>query len=217
MRKLIAMLVAVVLVVGLVPSFAFAATSPSSHVTTDADAAIQSLSTQATAKSATKKMRKLYKKVLVTAKNGTGKFKTAYKKSPSMYYVYGYVVFDIDKNGTPELLVWAGGPSAYTWWHAFTMKSGKVKYLGKFGDGQTILSKGKGKKLYAMRAHGGTESIGPVKLKSGKVKWKVAKNDTDMLNYFPTIKKYTSKYKISTIKAELASSYSAINKAKVTK
>ena len=182
-----------------------------------AQGAVQLNTESASKASAQAKMRKLYKQVLAKGKNGTSWFTYLKSKGGSYYSVLGYTLFDIDRNGTPELLVNAGdGTTAFTSWFAFTVKSGKLKYLGKFGDGQTSLFR-VGKKLYSWRAHMGGMQIHRLGISKGKVRQKLVISDTDanVNNPFPKWAKFRRTHNVKFITASKSYDYSAINKAKI--
>ncbi len=84
-----------------------------------------------TAKASTPTLYERYRSVLLRAKNATGEFK-------GLDYDWGsykaeYILRDIDKNGTPELLVHAYTIQYDRVWRVYTVKNGKVKKLGNIG------------------------------------------------------------------------------------
>ena len=220
-KKVLSVMMAAVLAVSLMPAPAFASTQDI------AAGSSQSLSVQALTKGkskaklnkATNKMRACYKKVLKQGQNGTGKFKSAYSKSGSMKKYWGayYSMYDVDKNGTPELFVHAGSYNLNTEWYAYTMKSGKAKFLGKFGTGQMTLGAGKGHKLYGTHVHMNAYAVAQVKLKSGKIKstWKYEGYATR--EGLKAAEKFVKKKGIKPLAYIQATNLATLNSAKVTK
>lgn len=224
-KKMLSLLTAGALAVSLAPSFAFAtqqelnAANPSASMAQDATQLAPQASKAALTKK-TKTMRAKYKAVIKNAIRGLGSFSKVYNKSRSNWYVYNYCVYDIDKNGTPELFVNAGTCAADTVWYTFTMKSGKARCIGKLGDGYTYLCSGTNKAVYGPSFHMGAGRVHLGKISGGKLVKKVGVTDTDELGGWPKLQKYTKKHKTKALQRGNVGSnpdYTLINKAKVTK
>ena len=214
------------LAVALTPALAFAGQQELAAGGVSETPSVQGtaqLSPQASKKALAKKtktMRAKYKAVLKNARLGKGSFNKAYRNAGSSAHwgVYDYALYDVDKNGTPELFVFAGTCSADTKWYVFTIKSGKAKCLGKFGDGNTSLSSGKGRAVYGRSGHMGVERVYLGKISNGKIKSRIALTDTSELQGFPKAKRYATSHKLKMLPfSSGAYDYSLIDKARVTK
>lgn len=230
-KRVLSLLISGVLVVSLNPSLAFAWQQQELVAGSAAVAEAQSqgsgqLTSQASKKAVlakkTKSMRAKYKAVLRNANLGKGAFNKVYKKAANAtaWRVYDYCMYDIGKNGIPELFVNAGTCAADTFWYVFTMKSGKAKFVGKFGDGYSYLCSGKGGAVYAPSYHMGVGRIYMGKISGGKLVSKRAVVDTAELKGFPKIQRYSKSHKLKTLQRNnlgQGNDYALINKAKITK
>lgn len=84
----------------------------------------------------------LYLPVLKRAQAGTGEFAENYKRCGSSwsggYEPLWYAVFDIDRDGTPELLVHNGTFESSRRVDVFTVSKGKVVHVGAIGAGHSL-------------------------------------------------------------------------------
>ena len=224
---LLAIAIAIATAAIAMPVVAFAADSSQMLTTAGAiqlkngedGAKIEAQAKVKTDKKATKKMRAAYKTVLKQAGNGKGAFSEPRRKAVNSKYweAYSYTVYDVDKDGSPELFVYAGSCSADSRIYAFTMKSGKAKFAGGFGDGYTSLYSGTGKAVYGQGFYMGAARVYRGTLNGTKLKSKKVVSDTAELEGYPTMAKYAKAHKCKLLTSALISDNSLVNKAKVTR
>ena len=92
----------------------------------------------------------VYQPVLAQATQGTGVFAKQYRaKSKGLWKAHlGYGIYDIDANGTPELIVEAGTTTANLRRYVFTIASNKVVFMGEYANSGMDAGDAKGQ-LYA--------------------------------------------------------------------
>lgn len=94
---------------------------------------------------------------------------------PSRYYLY-----DIDKNGIPELIVEGSGAESNRAAYIFTAKDGRAVYVGKIHTGHTsFCSDPKENGILQYHAHMGSMSINRVKIIDGQLQSEVVVPATD--------------------------------------
>ena len=152
---------------------------------------------QASSKKATRaKTIALYKKTLKRAAAGKGVFAAEYAKQDKRWWSSSchYHVFDIGNDGTSELIVRAGESTADQYDYVFTVKSGSLKYWGKYWCGTAGLYGSKSGKLYMGMYRQGYYRIYEVKRSGGAMATTVldegANDDYDAVGAH--IRSYTS-------------------------
>ncbi len=94
---------------------------------------------------------------------------------PSRYYLY-----DIDKNGIPELIVEGSGGEANRAAYIFSEKDGRAVYIGKIHTGHTSFCSDPGENgILQYHAHMGSMSINRIKLVDGQLQSEVVVPATD--------------------------------------
>ena len=162
-HKALSILLASIVAISLFPAAAFglqAGASPSAPTPTVLSTQMVSSAGIAKAKVSKKKIRSLYKNVLKKAVKGKGVFKTQYSHLNASDRKYwwkkslAYAIYDVDRNGTPEILIQAGCFTYDMCWHMFTVTGKKVKYLGKFGSG-SLMAREKSSGVYVWNSRQG--------------------------------------------------------------
>ena len=163
------------------------------------------------------KVRGLYKKVLGWADAGTHQFAKVYSRySDHSNWWREYVVRDIDRNGTTDLFVRAGYSEADSLWYGYTVKKGKIKFLGKVAGAHTGLCSGKKGKTYAWAMHRGVNGYTRIKLSGGKLKSVKKESVVDYaeLAGYPKATKFAKKRKIKLLNMYRTYDMTGINKVK---
>lgn len=173
----------------------------------------------AKAKVSKKELRSLYKKTLKKAAKGKGVFKSQYDRADSWskkrWTSYlSYAVYDVDGNGTPELLVHAGSYTMDMCWHMFTVSGKKVQYLGLFGSG-SLMSKGKSSGLYVWNQRQGYRWMTFVTILYGKVRSQDVVSDSGEANGYPEYKRYVSANGLKSVKTSAVTKYKLL-KSKIS-
>lgn len=173
----------------------------------------------AKAKLPKKKVRALYKKVLDQAVKGKGVFARQYSSevknaSDKKYWKSGvrYSILDVDKNGTPELLVRAGSITASMRSYVFTVSSKKANHLGQFIWGTFMYGKGSG--FYVWNQRMGYRWMNLVTILYGKVRQQTVVSDSGEAKRYPLYRAFVKKYKLKNLKASPATKY-ALLKSKI--